>query len=50
MYLLHIVISCWIETEKGAIWGFVAPMLAIIMVRVLLNSIAILFAGMYVHT
>ena len=25
--------SCWIETDKGAIWGFVAPMLAIITVR-----------------
>ena len=24
--------SCWIDTEKGAIWGFVAPMLAIIFV------------------
>ena len=29
--------SCWIETdhEKGGIWGFVAPMLAIIIVRIL---------------
>ena len=25
--------SCWIDTDKGAIWGFVAPMLAIIIVR-----------------
>ena len=25
--------SCWIETEQDAIWGFVAPMLAIIIVR-----------------
>ena len=27
-----IVQSCWIDTEKGAIWGFVAPMLGIIIV------------------
>jgi len=25
--------SCWIEIKKGAIWGFVAPMLTIIIVR-----------------
>ena len=25
--------SCWIDTDEGAIWGFVAPMLAIIIVR-----------------
>ena len=27
--------SCWIDTENGAIWGFVVPMLAIISVRFL---------------
>ena len=27
-----IIQSCWIDTEKGAIWGFVAPMLGIIIV------------------
>ena len=27
--------SCWIGTDKGAIWGFVAPMLVIISVRTL---------------
>ena len=25
--------SCWISTENGAIWGFVVPILAIIVVR-----------------
>ena len=24
--------SCWIGVERGAIWGFVAPMLAVIVV------------------
>jgi len=24
--------SCWLSTEKGVIWAFVAPMLAIILV------------------
>ena len=28
--------SCWIDTDEGAIWGFVAPMLAIITVRFVL--------------
>ena len=27
--------SCWIKTDKGAIWGFVVPMLVIILVRFL---------------
>ena len=25
-------INCWIDHDKGAVWGFVAPMLAIIIV------------------
>ena len=28
--------SCWIATDRGAIWAFVAPVLAIITVRTLL--------------
>ena len=31
--VIHTLYSCWIDTDKGAIWGFVAPMLAIIIVR-----------------
>ena len=29
------IYSCWIKTDKGAIWGFVVPMLMIILVRFL---------------
>ena len=25
--------SCWIATDDGAIWGFAAPMIAIVIVR-----------------
>ena len=35
--LLHIY-SCWLSTEKGVIWAFVAPMLAIITVSELIFS------------
>ena len=27
--------SCWIETDRGAIWGFVAPVLFVITVSIL---------------
>ena len=32
-YYLAYVCSCWIATDDGAIWGFVAPMIAIVIVR-----------------
>ena len=46
--------SCWIHTDEGAIWGFVAPMLAIITVRIfyihnLAADIRIHVHYMYVH-
>ena len=31
--LIFCMCSCWIGTNDGAIWGFVAPMIAIIIVR-----------------
>ena len=43
LYLI-LVQSCWIDTDRGAIWGFVAPVLVIIIVRL---SIVYLY-GTYV--
>ena len=32
------IYSCWISTDQGAIWGFAGPMIAIIIVRLFLNT------------
>ena len=32
--------SCWIDTENGSIWAFVAPMLAIISVSSVVHSVS----------
>ena len=34
LYYTHCIYRCWISEERGAIWGFVGPMLLIIMVIV----------------
>jgi hypothetical protein len=36
-HLLLIIPSCWLSVEQGTIFGFVAPMLAIIFVRILMR-------------
>ena len=36
--IMFCVNSCWLSVEEGTIFGFVAPMLAILLVRLLLLS------------
>ena len=52
MYLFH-VHSCWLSSAKGshAIWTFVAPMLVIILVRMITSYIPVILAlhVLYIH-
>ena len=36
---LHVLFSCWMSSNNGAIWTFVGPMIAVIVVSILVYTI-----------